>query len=159
MENNAANVNQRVGQRVAQLRTAAGLSQRELAAQISLRLGREFGTVTATRLEGGKRPITVDELAAAAQALGVTTSDLLSDDDLAPDAVEVLNAARDMMMANGALDAAVREWVRARHRLDALLDAEPQGRNSLRLTSFAGVNEVDLDDLISTARTEAEGTI
>lgn len=64
-----------------------------------------------------------------------------------------------MMMANGALDAAVREWVRARHRLDALLDAEPQGRNSLRLTSFAGVNEVDLDDLISTARTEAEGTI
>lgn len=70
MENNAANVNQRVGQRVAQLRTAAGLSQRELAAQISLRLGREFGTVTATRLEGGKRPITVDELAAAAQALG-----------------------------------------------------------------------------------------
>lgn len=124
-----------------------------------MRLGREFGTVTATRLEGGKRPITVDELAAVAQALGVTTGDLLSDDDLVPDAVEVLNAARDMMMANAALDTAVREWVRARHRLDALLGAEPQGRKSLGLTSFAGVNEVEFDDLISTARTEAEGTI
>lgn len=156
VKNNETSVNQRVGARVAQLRIAAGLSQRELAEQISMRLGRDFATVTATRLEGGKRPITVDELVATAQVLGVSTHDLLSDDDLAAGAVEVLNAARDMMLANGQLDAAVREWFRARAHLDALLDAEPQGKKSLLLTSYAGANEVSFDELVSAARAEAE---
>lgn len=71
-----------VGQQVQAQRTAAGWSQSNLAERLGAALGRSIDQSTIARLEGGKRPITVDELVVLAELFDLTPVDLLVDPDV-----------------------------------------------------------------------------
>ena len=65
------------GERVASLRTAAELSQAELASRLSEVLGKKMDPTTVTRMEKGTRPTSVVELYALGEIFGVSASDLM----------------------------------------------------------------------------------
>lgn len=115
-------INQQVGLRVAQMRAEAEITQADLGRAMSARLGRDIRPVTITRLEGGKRPIGVDELVAAAAALNVAPADLLTDNDMPVRAARAMGAGEVLNRAEDELFAAVREWTRAHNRLRQQLD-------------------------------------
>ncbi len=103
-----------VGERVAKVRTAMKMTQAELARGMSERLGKEVRPLTVTRLEGGKRPIVVDELRAAAETLRVSVADLMNTDhDLDFEYLAVIMAAEQKSRAAYELGRAVREFLSA----------------------------------------------
>lgn len=61
------------------------------------------------RLEGGKRPIGVDELAAAAAALRVKPADFFAD-DLPMGSIQIVSAFQAVVRANNQLISAVRQY-------------------------------------------------
>lgn len=88
--------NTRVGKAVARLRK--GMSQAELARRLAKQLGKpNVDPTTITRIERGKRAITVDELAAFAQIFGVPESDLLEDSELAARLAKLNVEYRDLL--------------------------------------------------------------
>lgn len=110
-----------VGERVAKVRTAMKMTQADLARGMSERLGKEVRPLTVTRLEGGKRPIVVDELKAAAATLRVSVADLMAvDDDLDFEYLAVVLAAEDKSRAKYELGRAVREFLSAEALLNEL---------------------------------------
>jgi transcriptional regulator with XRE-family HTH domain len=68
--------NSAVGARVAELRKGR-FSQTELAQELSEKLGKSVDPTTITRLEGGKRPITANEIVALAEIFGIGPYELL----------------------------------------------------------------------------------
>lgn len=64
---------------IREVRRQAGVSQAELARRVGLD---QSGV---SRLERGKRPVTLPTLRAVARALGVPVTALLDDDDRAPE--------------------------------------------------------------------------
>lgn len=115
-----------VGERVAKVRTAMKMTQAELARGMSERLGKEVRPLTVTRLEGGKRPIAVDELKAAAQTLRVSVTDLLdTDDDLDFEFLAVITAAEHKSRATYELGRAVREFLTAEALLNKMMGENP----------------------------------
>lgn len=66
------------GQRVRELRKAAGLTQTELAERLG-QWGRSYHQTTVAKLEKGTRPTTLDELIPLAAALGVSQREFFED--------------------------------------------------------------------------------
>lgn len=99
------------------------MTQAELARGMSERLGKEVRPLTVTRLEGGKRPIVVDELKAAAATLRVSVADLMNtDDDLDFEYLAVVMAAEQKSRAKYTLTSAVREFLSAEAYLTKLIE-------------------------------------
>lgn len=70
--------NATIGRRIAELRTAEGTSQAQLAQKLAERLGKDsIDPTTITRLERGTRPITVVEILALARIFYVDPASLL----------------------------------------------------------------------------------
>jgi transcriptional regulator with XRE-family HTH domain len=109
--------NQQVGARIAHVRGEIKMTQADLASEMSARLGREIRPLTVTRLEGGKRPIGVDELVAAAEALQVKPEDLLTDGALPIGTVWILSAYKSLIRARNQLDTAVQQYDSAQRHL------------------------------------------
>lgn len=113
--------NQQVGARIARVRVTMELTQAELASEMTARLGREVRPLTVTRLEGGKRPIGVDELVAAAESLNVKPEDLLSDNGLPMGSVRIVAAYQGVHRAHNLLTTAVQQYVSAQNHLHEVL--------------------------------------
>lgn len=78
-EDESTQPNKVVGRNVALRRQAMGLSQADLANQLAAYLGKDrIDPTTVTRLESGKRPTTVDELAALSKILDTDAQTLLT---------------------------------------------------------------------------------
>lgn len=121
--------NQQVGARIANVRGEMKMTQAELASEMSVRLGREIRPLTVTRLEGGKRPIGVDELVAVAEVLQVKPADLLTD-SLSIGSVRIVGAYQAVVRASNRINDAVRQLVSAQKELHVLL-AETKGKEYL----------------------------
>ncbi|WP_126315845.1 helix-turn-helix domain-containing protein [Mycobacterium neumannii] len=118
--------NQQVGARIAAVRGEMKMTQAELALEMTARLGREIRPLTVTRLEGGKRPINVDELAAAAAALRINPADFFAD-DLPMGSVQIVSAFQTVARASNQLVIAVRQYDSAyRDFLDVLDSSDRQ---------------------------------
>lgn len=115
------NITEQVGDRVARARTEMGLTQADLADAMSTRLGREIRPLTVTRLEGGKRPIGVDELVAIAAALGIEPADLLSDVRLSSGAVRAAATGQKYVRASDELQDSIRGWQLAHEEVVTIL--------------------------------------
>lgn len=99
------------------------MTQAELARGMSERLGKEVRPLTVTRLEGGKRPIVVDELKAAAATLRVSVADLMDTDaELEFEYLAVVVAAEHKSRAKYTLASAVREWLGAEAYLNKMIE-------------------------------------
>ena len=152
-------MSQLVGERVARVRAEMKMTQAELAAEMTARLGREVRPLTVTRLEGGKRPIGVDELVAAAGALNVKPADLLTDDDLPLASVRLVAAGQSLARATNALQQAVVDWVSAQDLLNQYLN---HGQKALDLlpsgsrTWLEILGRAELSVVISEAQKDEE---
>lgn len=113
--------NQQVGARIAAVRGEMKMTQAELASEMTARLGREIRPLTVTRLEGGKRPINVDELAAAAAALRIKPAEFF-DDDLPMGSVRIISAFQAVTRAGNQLVSAVRQFNSTHRELLDVLD-------------------------------------
>ncbi|MDM3973279.1 helix-turn-helix transcriptional regulator [Mycobacterium marseillense] len=113
--------NQQVGARIAAVRGEMKMTQAELALEMTARLGREIRPLTVTRLEGGKRPINVDELAAAAAALRINPADFFAD-DLPMGSVQIVSAFQTVVRASNQLITAVRQYDSAHQDFLEVLD-------------------------------------
>jgi transcriptional regulator with XRE-family HTH domain len=133
--------NQQVGARIAEVRSAMKITQADLASEMSVRLGREIRPLTVTRLEGGKRPIGVDELVAAAEVLRIKPADLLIDGSLNVGSVRIVGAYQRVVRASNQLEMDVRQWFTAQKDLIDILDGE-DGEYLDRLPTMTR-NEVD----------------
>ena len=132
------------------------MTQAELAEEMSVRLGREFRPLTVPRLEGGKRPITVEELLAAAEALHVPAADLLSPSDLRAGAIRLASAGQDATKAANGVERAVREWVRAQSRLRRVLESASADELPAAMVASAQIlGQTSVDELVSRAVEES----
>jgi transcriptional regulator with XRE-family HTH domain len=77
--------NQAAGARVRQLRSAAGLSQTDLASQLGLP---HVSQTVLSAIETGERPIRLEEAIALARALGVMITKLVAGDDPRREAIQ-----------------------------------------------------------------------
>jgi transcriptional regulator with XRE-family HTH domain len=127
-------ITEQVGARVAKVRGQMEMTQAELASEMTTRLGREIRPLTVTRLEGGKRPIGVDELVVIAEALHVKPDDLLSEDGSLPmGSAIIISRWQSMLRASNILETAVREYVSARQRMLETLSKYPDKKFRERL--------------------------
>ncbi len=150
-------INQQVGERVAQVRTQMKLTQAELASEMSARLGRDIRPLTVTRLEGGKRPITIDELIAVAATLRVSVQDLIGPGDLPMAAIAVQSLAAEALRAMNALDKAVREWVWTRKMLEDAFRYKSGAKLSMASREWAkSLIELDVHQIVNDAVAGAE---
>ena len=69
-----------IGKKVKGLRKASGLTQRQLAEKLQL-LGHDFTDLTILRIEQGKRFVPDYEVVILADYFGITTDELLKDED------------------------------------------------------------------------------
>ena len=93
---------------------------------MSAQLGHEVKPLIVTRIEGGKRPLSVDELVAIGATLGVDAAVLLEEvgapaPDMKVQAAQLAYlAARDALVtADGVRRAAIERWLSARAELQA----------------------------------------
>ncbi|UUO03626.1 hypothetical protein M4D79_12090 [Mycolicibacterium novocastrense] len=131
--------NQQVGARIAEVRGAMKMTQAELASELTVRLGREIRPLTVTRLEGGKRPIGVDELVAAAEALHVKPEHLLHDGSLPIGSAIIIEAYQRLLRAANQLENAVRQYDSAQHHLQEVLEEDGGDKWLKRLPGFTQV--------------------
>lgn len=68
------------GARVRDLRTSRGWNQDELAEQLGRIMGKKYDPTTITRLEKGRRPVSLQEAAAITRIFGSKLQDMLSGD-------------------------------------------------------------------------------
>lgn len=113
--------NRQVGARIAKARVAMALTQAELASEMSALLGREIRPLTVTRMEGGKRPIVVDELVAAADALKIGPEDLLTDTDLPIGSIRIVGAYQAVLRASSVLRDSVQQYISSHNDLHRIL--------------------------------------
>lgn len=142
-------ISRRVGERVARVRSELGLTQADLAAEMTARLGREIRPLTVTRLEGGKRPIPVDELVVVAEVLRIEPSELLSEGDLPMGAVIATSAGLELFRASNRLTSTVREWIRAKAKLRQILESPDNQRyiESMSPATRVWLNVIDRQEL------------
>jgi len=155
-------ITQQVGERVAKVRTQVGLTQSELAAEMTAYLGREIRPLTVTRLEGGKRPIGVDELVAAANALHVKPADLMADSDLPMESVAALAAGQYLVRATNDVNEAIIRWVRASDALRRTLRVGKRSLEGLPATSRKWLElllDWPLSEVVSRAEAEGKGML
>jgi transcriptional regulator with XRE-family HTH domain len=149
--------NQQVGARIAEVRADMKMTQADLAAEMTARLGREIRPLTVTRLEGGKRPIVVDELEAVAEALRVSTNDLLGPGDLPRGAILVNSASQEALRAGNALSKALREWLWARSRLRRALESKAaEALPASQLLWARTVSDMTIEGFLVEAQQEVE---
>jgi len=82
-----------IGQNVAQHRARLGWSQAELAERWGRAMGRTIDPTTVTRLERGRRPITVDELMVLTNVMGLRSTEDLT---WPPEQVHLVARLRDI---------------------------------------------------------------
>ena len=116
-------INQQVAERIAAVRIQLKMTQADLAEEMSVRLGKEIRPLTVTRLEGGKRPIGVDELIAAAAALHIPAADLIGPSDIPTGFLRVGSAGKEATKAADGVKKAIRAWIRSRDHLARVLSA------------------------------------
>ena len=105
MQTGDESANVRVGKAVAKFRR--GMSQAELAQKLAAKLGKKsIDPTTITRIENGKRAITVDELEAFAEIFGVLEEDLLAPTALSARLDKVNDDYRDLLRAQRAFSIA-----------------------------------------------------
>ena len=119
-----------VGQRIGALRVAQGMTQAALGRQMGAVLGREVKPLIVTRIEGGKRPLVIDEAVAIAAVLGVDPAELLraADAPLPPMGLqraqtEYAAAVDALKTSDAARRAAIERWTAAQAALRAAYDA------------------------------------
>jgi transcriptional regulator with XRE-family HTH domain len=118
-------IGRQVGERVALVRNEMKMTQAELAREMTVRLGREVKPLTVTRLEGGKRPISVDELIAVGEALRIDPADLLQDKGFAVGTVRIVSAGQQAIQAMHRAHLAIREWLDRQDALRRLIEESP----------------------------------
>ena len=64
--------------RLAQARKARGINQTDLIRQINLRIGMNLHPTVITKIENGKRPLSINEAQAWCEAVGLRLSDLIA---------------------------------------------------------------------------------
>jgi Zn-dependent peptidase ImmA (M78 family)/transcriptional regulator with XRE-family HTH domain len=123
-----------VGERIAEARLAAGLSQGDLAAQVGL------DRTALVRIEAGERRITALELFDLAEALGVPLAHLVS------------RPPQALVSRRSALEEAPDTASRARYRLDALL--EEHARHAQWLIAHRLLTPPRLDSRLQRTRSD-----
>jgi len=110
------------------LREAAGLTQRQLAHQMTL-AGRKMHQTTIAKIEAGERPVSVGEGAALADIMGCGLGDLITEPatlqaaaDLAEAFAECARWERRVMEQQAIRDVAAAELADAEDRLTAARD-------------------------------------
>jgi transcriptional regulator with XRE-family HTH domain len=118
-----------IGQRIGDIRAAQGMTQARLAREMSEALGCEVKPLIVTRIEGGKRPLIVDELVVIARVLDVDVAELLRTTgsplprmELQRARIEYDNACDALRTADGARMAAITRWRAAHGALVAAYD-------------------------------------
>lgn len=118
-----------IGHRIGEIRAAQGMTQAALARHMSAALGKEVKPLIVTRIEGGKRPLVVDELSVIAAALGVEVAELLRNVgsplpriELQRARIEYDNACDALRTADSARTAAIARWHSAHAALVAAYD-------------------------------------
>jgi transcriptional regulator with XRE-family HTH domain len=119
----AADVEKAVGARISQLRKARRMTQTELGEALATYGAESLAQPLIYRVESGKRPLRVNELAAFAAALGVTMVDLLpggpSDQPDRQAALQAtMEAAQTLARADGDAQDAQRRVDEAQRQLD-----------------------------------------
>lgn len=152
--------NRQVGERIAKVRVEMKMTQADLASEMSARLGREFRPLTVTRLEGGKRPIGVDELVAVAEALSIKPADLLTD-NLPMGSVYIMSAYQAVLRASNKLDTAVAQYDSACKHLNDVLD-KTDDKHLDRLPSGSriaiwAVRQLTAQDILEQGQKERSG--
>ena len=94
-------IEQAVARKVTELRRLAGLSQARVGERMAA-MGHPWHQSTFYKIETGRRPVRVGELADLAAVFGVTPATLLSDDDYG-----------DAAAVRGAMEHALREQIAA----------------------------------------------
>ncbi len=119
-----------VGARIKQLRTARGMSQTVLGEALGAYGTDPMAQPLVFRVEQGRRPLRLNEVAAFAAALGVTLTDLLPGGAGGrPDRQAALDATIETAQALAEATEAARE---AQRRVDALQDQLDQAAQELR---------------------------
>lgn len=72
------NIREHFGRQVARLRTARGMTQADLAAELSETLGETVAPLTVTRIETAKRPTILEEVIALSTVFGVDPAILMA---------------------------------------------------------------------------------
>ncbi|MER5507180.1 helix-turn-helix transcriptional regulator [Streptomyces sp. NPDC002766] len=128
------------GAQVKQARESLGWSQAELATQLGHALGKEVNPLVVTRIEGGKRPVSIVELTALASVFKTTPGKLLEGIQVDTDHLEA--------------DRAVGRWItreaaarRALGELAGFLKNHPNTRETIRASLFRTVGD-EVDDVM-----------
>lgn len=120
-----AETNAIIGARVAELRSAASMSQAHLAEALAMRLGKgKIDPTTITRLERGQRPIAVAELIALASVFNLSPSELLPEVRVIDQQLETwLREAQNLSVDMVALEAELEDLAVERDAASALWKA------------------------------------
>jgi transcriptional regulator with XRE-family HTH domain len=98
-----------------------------LAEKLAARTGRDrIDPTTITRLEAGKRPITVNELVALASIFGVSVEDLTSGGDQVAGIAEFREAVQEMYRGLAEVQRAHREFDKSRGVVRDIVDRHPE---------------------------------
>lgn len=117
------------GMRVRMLRTAAGMTQAELADRVT-GAGMSMTQGMVAKLERGARPTSVGELAVVGQVFGVTPAQLLEGDKLSPDVARITELRLRLAAAEAAVVELASKWEQANTALEV---GRQKLRGSLRL--------------------------
>lgn len=91
------------GETIKDARKSLGWSQAELARQFGHALGRKVNPLVVTRIEGGKRPVSITELTALASVFKTTPGMLLEGLTLDTDHIEAGRAVGQWLMQEAAV--------------------------------------------------------
>ena len=144
MQDTPQTQNEIVGKNVATYRDALGISQAQLAKRLAERLGKKsVDPTTITRLESGKRPTTIDELAALADVFEVDIPTLLRPPAITQDYLMLsryITQLRDYRARNRSLEQ------RITHHLELIaniLQAHPEMRSQLPARDQQFLSEIE----------------
>ncbi|WP_308126449.1 helix-turn-helix domain-containing protein [Rhodococcoides corynebacterioides] len=134
-------VRQTVGANVATYRELAGISQAELASRLAAAMGKDrMDPTTITRMESGKRPTTVDEIAALATVFEIDSTALLAPSEDALTYFALRSAVDRLKTASQQRDSAEERIAQSLREVNSILEATPNLRFRLKPA------EVDLID-------------
>ncbi|MEH0543275.1 helix-turn-helix transcriptional regulator [Streptomyces sp. B21-105] len=122
------------GAQVKQARESLQWSQAELAKQLGHALGKEVNALVVTRIEGGKRPVSIVELVALASVFKTTPGQLLEGVKVDTDHIEADRAVTRWAMREAAARRALAD-------LAGFLASHPHTRETVRASLFRTVGE------------------
>jgi transcriptional regulator with XRE-family HTH domain len=122
------------GAQVKQARESLQWSQAELAKQLGHALGKEVNALVVTRIEGGKRPVSIVELVALASVFKTTPGKLLEGQKLDTDHIEADRTVGRWVMREGAARRALGD-------LAGFLRSHPHTRETIRASLLRTAGE------------------